>query len=110
MNEKHFRFQDLEIWQRAAGFSPKFFRLADKLDHRRLYRFAEQLRGAVLSITNNIAEGSGRLSSNDFANFLNTARRSTFGVVNILFLLSKDDYIDKQCLELAIPDWRKKAK
>ena len=110
MNEKYFRFQDLEIWQRAAGFSPKFFRLADKLDHRRLYRFAEQLRGAVLSITNNIAEGSGSLSSNDFANFLNTARRSTFEVANILFLLSNDDYIDKQCLELAIPELEEESK
>jgi len=109
MNEKYFRFQDLEIWQRAAAFSPKFFRLADKLNHRRLYRFAEQLRGAVLSITNNIAEGSGSLSSNDFANFLNTARRSTFEVANILFLLS-NDYIDKQCLELAIPELEEESK
>src|SRR5437763_13929927 len=95
MNDTQFRFQELEIWKRAAQFSPLLFRLADKLDKRRLYRFAEQLRAAVLSITNNIAEGSGSVSTVDFANFLNMARRSTFEVANILFLLSESRYIDE---------------
>src|SRR5207237_2359361 len=98
-----FRFQELEIWKRAAQFSPLLFRLADKLDERRLYRFAEQLRAAVLSITNNIAEGSGSTSPVDFANFLNTARRSTFEVANILFLLSNDQYIDQRSVAEIIP-------
>jgi four helix bundle protein len=55
MNDKQFRFQDMEIWKRAAEFSPALFTLADQLETRRLFRFAEQLRGATLSITNNIA-------------------------------------------------------
>jgi four helix bundle protein len=95
MNNKQFRFQELEIWKRAAAFSPDLFELADRLENRHLFRFAEQLRGATLSITNNIAEGSGSISKIDFANFLNTARRSTFEVANILFLLSSHGYIDQ---------------
>jgi four helix bundle protein len=62
MNDKQFRFQELEIWKRAAEFSSDLFRLADQLEKRRLFRFAEQLRAAALSITNNIAEGSGSVS------------------------------------------------
>lgn len=31
--------------------------IADKLDERKFYRFAEQLRSAAMSISNNIAEG-----------------------------------------------------
>ena len=62
MNDKQFRFQDMKIWKRAAEFSPQLSYLADQLEQRRLFRFAEQLRGATLSITNNIAEGSGSLS------------------------------------------------
>ena len=93
MKDIQFRFQDLEIWKRAAGLSSVLFRLADQLDKRRLFRFAEQLRAAVLSITNNIAEGSGSVSPVDFVNFLNTARRSTFEVANILFLLSQNGYV-----------------
>jgi hypothetical protein len=59
MEENCFRFQDKQICQRAAAFSPELFQLADQLEKQRLFRFAEQSRGAVLSITNNIAEGSG---------------------------------------------------
>jgi four helix bundle protein len=95
-NEKQFRFQDFEIWTRGADISSKLFQLADDLEKRRLFRFAEQLRGATLSITNNIAEGSGSLSDTDFANFLNIARRSVFEVANILLLLSKDGYLKNE--------------
>lgn len=94
MNNKQFRFQELEVWKRAAEFSPGLFSFADQLEGRRLFRFAEQLRGATLSITNNIAEGSGSISKVDFANFLNTARRSTFEVANILFLLGDNGYLE----------------
>ena len=96
MQEKQFRFQDLKIWKRGAHVGSKLFRMADELENRHLFRFAEQLRGASLSITNNIAEGSGSVSDADFANFLNTLRRSVFEVANILMLLSKDGYLKKE--------------
>lgn len=52
----HFRFQDLEIWQLAKKLAVKFHKVADRLEKRKLYRYAEQLRAAGLSISNNIAE------------------------------------------------------
>ena len=94
--EKQFRFQDFEIWTRGADIGSKLFRLADDLEKRHLFRFAEQLRGAALSITNNIAEGSGSASDTDFANFLNMSRRSVFEVANILLILSKDNYLPSE--------------
>src|SRR5229473_7948094 len=74
----HFRFEDLEIWQIAKGLAVKFHRLADILDKRRFYRYGEQLRAAGLSLTNNIAEGSGSTHAQEFRQFLNIARRSLF--------------------------------
>ena len=56
----HFRFEGLEIWQLAKNLAVKLHRLAEELDRKRLYRYAEQLRSAGLSLTNNIAEGSGK--------------------------------------------------
>ena len=93
MNENAFRFEELQIWQRAAGLSGALFKLAEKLDERRYYRFAEQLRAAVLSITNNIAEGSGSASDAEFANFLNISRRSVFEVVNMLIIFTRENYL-----------------
>lgn len=91
--DKQFRFEGLEVWQRAAEMSAQLFRLANSLEQKRLYRFAEQLRGATLSITNNIAEGSGSVSKAEFAQFLNIARRSVFEVANILMLLVKEEVL-----------------
>jgi four helix bundle protein len=79
-----FRFEQLKIWKEAIEVSDALFDCADKADEKRLFRFAEQLRAAAMSISNNIAEGSGSSSNRDFANFLNIARRSVFECANIL--------------------------
>lgn len=91
--EKQFRFEELEVWRRAAAITDGLFALCDQLEERKCYRFAEQLRAATLSITNNIAEGSGSQSKPDFANFLNIARRSVFETANMLMLFSRNGYI-----------------
>ena len=54
-----FRFQDLKIWQLAIQIADELFNMADDLEQKKLYRFADQLRGAGMSMSNNIAEGSG---------------------------------------------------
>ena len=99
MTEKQFRFEDLDIWKKAAEFTAGLFAIADGLEQRKCFRFAEQLRAAVLSITNNIAEGSGSTSKSDFANFLNYARRSVFETANILMVLSRNNYIPSAGLD-----------
>jgi len=69
-----FRFENLEIWQRSVDIARKLFKIADSLETKKLYRFADQLRGAGLSMPNNIAEGSGSTSEKEFINFLNIER------------------------------------
>jgi four helix bundle protein len=102
MAESLFRFENLEIWQRAADLSNPLFKLADKLDERRYYRFAEQLRSASLSISNNIAEGSGSASEADFANFLNIGRRSVFEVANMLMIFTREGYLQIAEVEMLL--------
>ncbi len=88
-----FRFQDLEIWKKAIEIRDHLLDLADDLENKKLYRFAEQLRGASLSISNNIAEGSGSLSKKDFRNFLNIARRSAFENANMLIVFARRNFV-----------------
>ena len=94
-----FRFEDLEIWQMAIEIADELFDIAAELDRKRLYRFAEQLRGAGMSMSNNIAEGSGSSSKKEFMQFLNIARRSTFENANILILLRRRKLIEQETLE-----------
>ncbi len=91
-----FRFETLEIWQDAIKVSDELFDVAQQVEKKRYYRFAEQFRAAGMSISNNIAEGSGSFSKKDFANFLNISRRSIFECANILFILYKRKLIDEE--------------
>ncbi|WP_066629995.1 four helix bundle protein [Labilibacter marinus] len=94
-----FRFMNLDIWKEAIALNDTFFELADILSESRSYRVAEQLRAASLSISNNIAEGSGSYSDKDFANFLNYARRSAFECANIMCVLFNRKIISKEQLD-----------
>jgi four helix bundle protein len=76
----------LEIWQLARNLAVELHKLAEDLDKRRLYRYAEQLRAAGLSLTNNIAEGSGSTHFREFQQFLNIARRSLFEDASMLMV------------------------
>ena len=94
-----FRFQDLKIWQFAIEISDELLDIADALDNKKLFRFAEQLRGAAMSMSNNIAEGSGSTSKMDFSKFLNYARRSTFENANILIILNRRNLLKEEKLD-----------
>lgn len=104
-----FRFQDLDIWKLAIEIADELFDIANELEKKHLFRFSEQLRGAGMSMSNNIAEGSGSEWKKEFKNFLNIARRSAFENANILILLNRRkliaddmvenllDKLDKEC-------------
>ena len=94
-----FRFQDLKIWQLAIEIADVLFDIADELERKKLFRFAEQLRGSGMSMSNNIAEGSGSSSKKEFKNFLNISRRSTYENANILILLGSRNLITSDQLD-----------
>ena len=91
-----FRFEKLEVWKEAIDISDILFDYADQADKKRLYKFAEQLRGATMSISNNIAEGSGSFSDKEFASFLNISRRSVFECANILYIFLRRKVITSE--------------
>jgi len=99
-----FRFENLEIWQRSVEVARKLFRLADVLERKKLYRFADQLRGSGLSMPNNIAEGSGSTSKKEFIQFLNIARRSTFENASMIIIFAKDELISEDIKNELIKD------
>jgi four helix bundle protein len=89
----------LDVWNRAADLTLPLLSFADQLEDMKRFRFAEQLRSAVLSITNNIAEGSGSSSNKEFAHFVNIARRSTFEVVNMLLIFERQGICPRELIE-----------
>jgi four helix bundle protein len=94
-NMVDFRFQDLVIWKDSVIVSKELFLIANKLKQEKYHSFSDQLFRAALSITNNIAEGSGSASKKDFANYLIISRKSVFECANIIIILHEYGLIEK---------------
>ena len=70
------RFEDLVIWQQARRLSKEVYEITRLSDFRYDSRFVQQIRAAVGSIMDNIAEGFERDGNKEFVQFLYIAKGS----------------------------------
>lgn len=94
-----FRFEKLEIWRDSIQYSKKIYSLADTLPKHELFGLSPQLKRAALSISSNIAEGSGSSSKKDFMHFLDIAIKSTIETVSQLLFGKEMGYFKKEDIE-----------
>ena len=99
-----FRFEDLEVWPMAIEIANELFDISDHLDKKRLRRCAERVRVTSLSISNNIAEGSGSNSKAEFARFLNIAKRAAFENANMAIVFEKRGLISAETMDDLLTD------
>ena len=68
-------FRNLIAWQRADDLADIVYRLAGRFGPGH-YRLSDQMRGAAISVTGNIAEGYARGALGDYIRFCEIARGS----------------------------------
>jgi four helix bundle protein len=68
------RFEDLEVWQLSRKLCQKVYPLTFEEPICKDFRYKDQIRGTCGSVMDNIAEGFGRGSKNEFVNALTTAK------------------------------------
>ena len=83
------RFTDLKVWQRSHALTLEIYRFRATFPTDERFGLVSQLRRAAVSVPTNIAEGSKRQSSPDYARFLNIAEGS-LAETEYLLLLSRD--------------------
>ena len=91
-----FRFESLEIWKESVGFSKIIYVTAKSFPKEELFSLVDQLKRASVSISANIAEGSGSVSDKDFKNYLNISIKSIFEVVSLLAIAEQNTYISNE--------------
>jgi four helix bundle protein len=82
-------YKDLKVWGKAHEFTLSVYEVTKAFPKEEIYSLTNQLRRASSSIPANIAEGCGKNSQPDFANFLNIALGSA-NEAEYYLLLSKD--------------------
>ena len=91
-------FEELRIWQDAQETALAVYAL---LKDNKDYGFRDQIQRAAISISNNIAEGSGYNSDRTMIRYLKIARGSYNEVRNMLYLCPKLGYCsDETAMEL----------
>lgn len=91
-------FKSQVIWQRSHRLTVEIYKETKKFPQEEIYGLTSQIRRAVSSIPTNIAEGCGRRTNAELANFLNIASGSASEVEYELLLAKELGYITaEQC-------------
>jgi four helix bundle protein len=85
------RFEELPVWNAAAELSVTVYKFSASDHFRRHPGLRDQLERAALSVSNNIAEGFERGSTNELLAFLYIARGSAGEVRSMLRVLARWD-------------------
>ena len=86
---KYEKFEDLPVWQEAARLYNKVLDLLEEPNVPLTPGYRNQLDRAALSVSNNIAEGFERVTTNELLAFLGIARGSS-GEVRSMMAVVKD--------------------
>jgi len=86
---KYERFEDLPVWKAAAELAVQIFAWSSHSWFRGKGDLANQLQRAALSVSNNIAEGFERGSTNELLQFIYIARGSAGEVRSMLCVIER---------------------
>ena len=89
-------FLTLEIWNRSHLFTLKIYNITKSFPREELFGLSSQMRRSSSSIPTNIAEGAGRNTNPQFAQFLQFSSGSC-SEIQYQLILSKDlTYISEE--------------
>lgn len=100
-------FEDLIIYQQSRELAKLIYQISNREDFKKDYRFVQQIRAAVGSISDNIAEGFERQGNKEFCQFLYFAKGSCGEVRSQINRAYDVDYIDKETYDKVYSNCRK---
>ena len=87
-------YQDLIAWQRSIDLIEEIYDLSRRFPAGERHVLTDQIRRAALSVSNNIAEGSGRGTTPDLLRFLSYSRGSVKETESMVIVGQRLRYID----------------
>jgi len=88
------RYRELIAWQKAIAVVSGAYRLTQDFPRDEIYGLTSQMRRAAVSVPSNIAEGQGRRSKGEFAQFLGHAFGSLLELETQVTIANNLGYID----------------
>jgi four helix bundle protein len=93
-------FEEFEVHKKGVVLTKSIFELLNKKSFDKEFGFKDQIKRAVISITNNIAEGSEYNNNKQFIRYLKIAKGSCAEVRSMLVLARELEFCsDKEIME-----------
>ena len=90
-----FGFEQLDVWQKAIDYADDVYRVTRAFPADERFGLTNQLRRASVSVSSNIAEGSGRGSNADFSRFLEIAYGSLMETVSQSTVAKRQEFCNE---------------
>jgi four helix bundle protein len=95
-------FKQLQIWHLAMDIVDDIYTVTKDYPKEEIFGLTSQTRKSVVSIPSNIAEGCGRGTNRQLAQFLNIAQGSAYELETQVYIALRRNYYDKNRLEQVI--------
>lgn len=89
------KFEEIQAWQKARTLTKDIYLLSGSDEFGKDFDLRRQIRRSSMSIMANIAEGQGRRTDKDFANFLNMALGSVAETKSQMYLALDLRYVNE---------------
>ena len=96
---KEYSFEKLEVWKDAKDLLIEIYISTNEFPNDEKYGLISQMRRAILSVTNNLAEGSSRKSEKDKRRFIEISYGSLMEVLNCLIISKELNHIENNKYE-----------
>jgi len=93
------KFEEIKAWQKARQLTNKIYIVTGSVRFAQDFGLRNQIQRASVSVMANIAEGYGRHSDKEFANFLSMAHASVSEVQSHLYVALDLSYISAEAFE-----------
>src|SRR5437879_3058413 len=93
------KFEEIIAWQKARELTKRIYESTHGAGFSRDFGLCDQIRRSSVSIMANIAEGFGRRTNKDFANFLVIAHGSAAEVQSHLYVALDQNYLTESAFK-----------
>lgn len=94
-----FRFEKLDVWHKALEYANRIYAISRRFPDDEKFGLTSQMRRSAVSISSNIAEGSGRSSDKDFARFIEIGYSSLMECVSQTHIAKNEDFLQPKEFE-----------
>ena len=98
---KYSRFEELPVWKAAIELAVQIYQLTSRPVFKSRYSLRDQIERAAVSVSNNIAEGFERGTTQELLTFLYISRGSCGEVRSMLCLLERLPVFDDLKFEIS---------